>query len=456
MKHFFYVILLLIIFITNLNTLAQKNIAVLGTGYVGLIAGACFADFGNNVICADIIKEKIDTLNNGEIPIYEPGLKELVNKCIKNNNLKFTIDLEYAIKNSEIILIAVGTPMADNGQADLSAIKQVAEIIGKNLNNYKIICTKSTVPIGTGKLIKEIIKNLSNNINFDYLSNPEFLREGSALKDFLEPDRVIIGCESIHAYNIINEIYEPLINKKIPFLFTDVVTAETIKYASNSFLATKVSFINEIAELCEKIGANIELVAKGMGLDSRIGTKFLKPGPGFGGSCFPKDMQALIFLANNLGLNLKVLQASVEANEHQRELIINKLLNLLNYKIKNKKIGILGLAFKANTDDIRCSPSIDIIKKLLNLGAKINAYDPVAMNNTRKVLPNINYCQSAYEAIVNVDAILILTEWPEFMNLDLKIVGELVSNKIILDSRNILDSNTTRKFGFKFDNIGNA
>lgn len=437
------------------SIVCQKNITVLGTGYVGLVLGACLAKFGNHVICADIDIEKIAMLQQGKIPIFEPGLTELTLQQIKERRLTFSSNINKSIQESDVIFIAVGTPMDDTGRANLNALETVAKNIGQNLNGYKVICTKSTVPIGTGTLIRDIIFQQTGNINFDIVSNPEFLREGSAVKDFLEPDRVIIGLQSSDARRIMDEIYMPLHQQNIPFLYTDIITAETIKYAANSFLATKISYINEIANLCDKTGANIALVSEGMGLDKRIGKQFLNPGPGFGGSCFPKDAQALLHKASEVKVNLNVLKAALEANVYQRTVIINKVSQLLNHEFKNKTIAILGLAFKANTDDIRYSPALDIIQALVKQGALIKAYDPIAAENTKRILPTISYATSAEDASIGADCIIILTEWAEFKNIDFAKIIFLVNSPNIVDARNIINSDNLRKLGFNITNIGN-
>ncbi len=450
-------VLCLLLFSSAYMEAAQSRIiGVLGTGYVGLVLGACLADFGHEVICADIDKEKIKMLSQGDIPIYEPGLKEIVDRAKKRRTLSFSDDPEAVVRDCQVIFIAVGTPMSDDGKADLSAIKAVAKMIGKNLNGYKVICTKSTVPIGTGKEIKEIIKEGSSGGEFDIVSNPEFLKEGAAVNDFLYPDRVVIGTESEKALRIMNEIYAPLASNNTPFLYTDVTTAETIKYASNSFLAVKISFINEIAHLCDMTGADVKTVAKGMGLDSRIGQKFLNPGPGFGGSCFPKDAQALLHRARSCSIELKIVKAALEANEDQKKRIFKKLSHLLDYNLHKKTIAILGLAFKANTDDVRHSPATTLIEHLREHDVIIKAYDPVAMENMKKVIPDIMYAHSIEEALTDADAVVILTEWDEFKALDLERVAALMNKPVLLDARNIINTQKLARLGFSFENIGHA
>lgn len=436
---------------------AGHKLCIIGSGYVGLVAGTCLAEFGNNVICADIDAKKIKMLNEGKIPIYEPGLSELISKQVKLNRIEFTTDVSCAIRKSDVLFIAVGTPMDDNGEANLRYVIDVAKTIGQNLGTYKVICTKSTVPVGTGKKIKEIINSENQNgVEFDIASNPEFLKEGAAIDDFLCPNRVVIGVESEKAKKILNEIYEPLIVKQIPFLYTDIVSAETIKYASNSFLATKISFINEIAEFCELNGANILDVASGMGLDERIGMQFLKPGPGFGGSCFPKDIQELMHKAQSQGLKLTILDAAIKVNQRQKKRIFKKLSMLLDNDLAEKKVAILGLAFKANTDDVRYSPAIELIESLLEKKAIVTAYDPLAMKNMKKLLPDIVYANSWQGALNDADAVVVLTDCEEFKKLNLNEVAALVKQKNILDSRNILSVSKLKELNFNYTNIGNA
>ncbi len=435
----------------------EKKIGVLGTGYVGLVLGTCLAEFGNSVICADIDTDKIEMLKKNQIPIYEPGLPEMISSLTKKGTLTFSDNPEETIRNCQVIFIAVGTPTSEDGKADLSAVKSVARIIGENLNEYKVICTKSTVPIGTSAEIKNIIAHHNqNNIGFDILSNPEFLREGSAVHDFLYPDRVVIGYESEKALTILMDIYHPLNTQKVPFVYTDMASAETIKYASNAFLATKISFINEIANLCEETGANVTKVAEGMGHDTRIGPKFLLPGPGYGGSCFPKDIQALLHKAQSSSIDLKVVGAALEANNAQKMRIVEKISRLSNYDLEGKTVAILGLAFKANTDDIRYSPAITIIESILNAGAFVKGYDPAANSTMQKIIPNIQYCNSPYDAVTNADISVILTEWDEFKTMDLKKIRSLVRQPVLLDTRNLIDINELHQLGFRWENIGGA
>ena len=433
----------------------MQNIAVIGTGYVGLVSGAGISDYGHNVVCADIDKTKIEQLNKGEIPIYEPGLHELVNRNVNFNRLSFTANVDEAIRNADVIFITVGTPEGENGASDLTAVYEVARAIGENLNGYKVVCTKSTVPIGTGEKITNIIKDVSKNVNeFDYVSNPEFLREGSAVKDFLWPDRVIIGASSSRAFETMKDVYRPLYINETPIIETTVETAELIKYASNAFLSVKISYINEIANMCEEIGADVHVVSKAMGIDGRISPKFLHPGPGFGGSCFPKDTKALISMAKEMGIDLNVVSGAVVANQLQKERMAQKLLNLFDGDIKNKTIAILGLAFKAQTDDIRESPAIEIINTLNKNGALIRAFDPAANENMKKRFNDLKTFDSWEEAVKDADGVVIMTEWNEFRGLDLLKLKGLLKSPVLLDCRNILRMDDLETMGFKYDNVG--
>ena len=433
----------------------MKNITIIGTGYVGLVTGAGMSEFGNRVICTDIDKSKIEKLNSGIIPIYEPGLEEIIKRNISDNRLVFSSNVEDSIMKSEVVIIAVGTPMGVNGIADMSFVYSAVETISNNLNSYKVVCTKSTVPIGTGKeIISQISKKVKYNNLFDYVSNPEFLREGSAVKDFLWPDRVVFGTDNQNAYQIMCDIYRPLYINKNPIIQTSIETAEMIKYASNSFLALKISYINEIANLCEVLGADVHDVAKAMGKDGRISEKFLHPGPGFGGSCFPKDLEALLFISKNNNLSMETVNAAIVANKNQKKRMINKLINLFDGNINNRKIAVLGLAFKANTDDVRESAAIDIIKSILGNGGIVNAYDPIANNEMSKIVDDIEYFNNLYDAVKNTDGIVIMTEWNEFRSLDLQKIKNIMNGNIILDTRNILDMDELASLGFIYDNIG--
>lgn len=439
------------------------NICVVGTGYVGLVSGACFAEFGVNVVCVDKDKKKIDKLNNGAIPIYEPGLEELVKKNVKDKRLSFTTDIDKTIKDALVIFIAVGTPPKDDGSADLTYVEDVAGSIARNLNGYKVIVTKSTVPVGTGEKIRKIILEVNKKgvdpesrlgQAFDIVSNPEFLREGSAIEDFMRPNRVVIGASSDRAVEIMKELYRPLYLIETPFVITNVESAEMIKYASNAFLATKISFINEVANICERVGADIHAVAKGMGLDHRIGSKFLHPGPGYGGSCFPKDTQAIEQIARKNGYNFEIVEAVITINKKQKERMIEKIVSICG-DLKGKTIGILGLSFKPNTDDMRDAPSVDIISGLLKRGAKVKAYDPVAMDEARKIFNNnIEYCKDSYDAAEGSDALVLITEWNQFRNLDIGRIKGLLKSPILIDLRNVYEPQKMKESGFRYAGIG--
>ena len=433
----------------------MKKITVIGTGYVGLVSGAGISDFGHRVTCADIIESKIKLLKNGEIPIYEPGLHELVDRNVNAGRLSFTTKVDEAIQQADVIFIAVGTPQSDNGEANISAVESVARSIGKNLNSYKVICTKSTVPVGTGNIICELIReNMVDGGEFDYVSNPEFLREGSAVKDFLWPDRVVIGASSTKAFNIMKDVYSPLYINEKPILHTNVATAEMIKYAANAFLALKISYINEVANLCEAVGADVHLVAKGMGQDGRISPKFLHPGPGFGGSCFPKDTQAFATLSRKKGVPMNTIDAAITTNNIQKTRMVEKLKNLIGGDFSGKTIGILGLAFKPNTDDVRESSSIEMIQSILDGGGKVKAYDPIANKSMQNIFPDLNYVHSWEETCDGVDAMVIMTEWNEFRGMDLKKLKKVMKTPLVLDTRNILSMDKLSEYGFQFDNVG--
>ncbi|MBI3812239.1 MAG: UDP-glucose/GDP-mannose dehydrogenase family protein [Nitrospirae bacterium] len=430
------------------------NIAVIGTGYVGLVTGACFAEFGLHVTCVDKDQDKVATLQKGQIPIYEPGLSELVGKNVASGRLQFTSDIASAIRGALVVFIAVGTPPRGDGSANMVYVDAVAESIAHHLTDYKVIVTKSTVPVGTGERLRKIIgKNLKEQVDFDIVSNPEFLREGSAIEDFLRPNRVVIGANSQQAVAILKDLYRPLYLIETPFIVTDVATAELIKYASNGFLATKISFINEMANLCEKVGADIHLVAKGMGLDGRIGPKFLHPGPGYGGSCFPKDTVALVQIAKENGCDLELLSAVIRVNTKQRSVMVEKIQQALA-GLEGKTIGVLGLAFKPNTDDIRESPAIEIIQTLMKSGAKIRTYDPAAMSEARKILMDVTYCKDAYDTVRDADAVVLLTEWNEFRNLDMDRLRQSLRQPIFIDLRNVYNEQRMSRAGFRYISVG--
>ena len=432
----------------------MKKIAIIGTGYVGLVSGAGLSEFGHQVICTDIDQTKISRLESGEIPIYEPGLKSLVHSNVSAGRLSFSSDPASAIISSDIIFIAVGTPQAENGEADLSAVNAVAETISDNLNSYKIVSTKSTVPVGTGKWIESIIYSHNPQTKFDYVSNPEFLREGSSVKDFMYPDRIVIGTRTKKSYEIMKEVYRPLFINETPLLDVTVETAEMIKYASNAFLALKISYINEIANLCEAVGADVHQVARAMGKDGRISPKFLHPGPGFGGSCFPKDTQALAAMGREQKSPLLTIESAIEANKKQNIRMIDKLKTLVGRELKGLTIAVLGLSFKPETDDVRGAASRLIVPKLLSAGAKINAYDPIASQNFKLHYPEINYFHSWQIAVKEADACMILTEWNEFRGIDLTELKGLMKSPIVLDTKNILSMLNLEKLDFKYDNVG--
>ena len=427
------------------------KIAVAGAGYVGLVTAACFAELGNDVICFDIDEEKINKLNNDIIPIYEPGLDNLVLKSKNKGKLRFTTDLRKSIKESEVVFICVGTPPKENGEADLSYVENVARVIADVMDSYKLIVEKSTVPVETGQKVEKTIKAYNiHKVDFDVVSNPEFLREGSAVNDFMHPDRIVVGYESERAKKIMQELYKSL---NAPMIFTDIKSAEIIKHASNSFLATKISFINAIANICELAGADVEKVAEGMGLDKRIGRYFLNAGVGYGGFCFPKDAEAFIRIAERLGYDFGLLKAVQEINSAQRKHFVKKIEKSL-WIVKGKTIGVLGLAFKPNTDDMRFAPSIGIITELQKEGAKIKAYDPKAIEKSKGILNGIVYCSNPYDAAKDADALVVITEWNEFKNLDLKKIKSVMKHPLIIDGRNIYNPEDVKKEGFSYISIG--
>jgi UDPglucose 6-dehydrogenase len=432
------------------------HITVVGTGYVGLVSGAGFADFGLNVSSVDCDEQKIASLQKGEIPIYEIGLEEIIRRNAKNGRLNFSTDLTLAVQRSLVVFIAVGTPEGADGEPDLSQVEAVARSLAACIDDYKVIVTKSTVPVGTGRWLKRLIEeNLKQKVSFDVVSNPEFLREGSAVEDFMRPNRVVIGTDSEQAAAIVKDIFRPLYLIETPFVVTNLETAELIKYASNAFLATKISFINEVANLCEKVGADVHHVARAMGLDKRIGPKFLHPGPGFGGSCFPKDVAALAKAGREHGSPLKIVEAVAEVNLRQRDLIVEKVVRVLE-RLDDKVIGVLGLSFKPNTDDIRESPALSICRKLVENRASVQVYDPVAIPNARKAFNSeqVKYCSSSYEAATGADALLVATEWNEFRNIDLVELKKVMKQPIILDSRNIFEPEKLLSLGFKYFGTG--
>jgi UDPglucose 6-dehydrogenase len=429
------------------------KLTIAGTGYVGLVTGTGFANLGNDVICFDIDRAKIDLLLDGVMPIYEPGLEELYKRNLKTNRLKFTTDAVKAVQESEIIFICVNTPTNEHREADLTAVQEVAKAIGRYMDDYKIVVNKSTVPVGTAELVKNIItENQQKKIEFDVVSNPEFLREGAAVKDFENPDRIIIGTESKKAQEIMTSLYRSRARTDRPIMITDIRSAEIIKYASNAMLATRISFMNQLSYLCEKTGADIKEVAKGMGLDDRIGSRFLQAGIGYGGSCFPKDMKALIATLKQHDCDVDLFEAVDRINEKQKKIIIEKLKSVL--KIKGSTIAVWGISFKPKTDDIREAPSIKIIEELQNLGARIHACDPVAIENAKNVLTDIKFFENPYETIRDCDALVVATEWNEFRNLDMRAVKILLKNPIIVDGRNIYNPKELTDLGFNYMGIG--
>ena len=427
------------------------DVAVIGTGYVGLVTGAVFADLGNDVICVDKVKDKIEMLNRVEMPIYEPGLEELVKRNLVDNRISFTTDIGEAVRKSSVIFIAVGTPPKEDGETDLSHVESVALEIAANLNGYKVIVNKSTVPVGTGDFVRNTIEsNKRLNVDFDVVSNPEFLREGSAINDTLYPERIVIGAPSRNVAMILLELYAPL---ERPMLITDVNSAEMIKYASNAFLATKISFINAIANICEKCNADVTAIIKGMGYDSRIGKAFLQAGLGYGGSCFPKDSDSLIHTARKYGYEFEILKAVIEENKNRTNYFLDRMRSIMG-TFKDKTVSLLGLAFKPNTDDLREAKSLELIKVLLEEGAKIKVYDPVAMENTKKIYPDIEYCNSSYDAAAGSDALVFVTEWNEFKLLNLEKIYESMNTPIVFDGRIVHDPARMAKVGFQYYCIG--
>ena len=431
------------------------NITMVGTGYVGLVSGTCFSEFGFNVCCVDKDPEKISNLNEDIVPIYEPGLENLIKKNKSAGRLTFSNDIDGNIKKSDIVFIAVGTPSRrGDGHADLSYVYQAAEQIGKKIDGYTVVVTKSTVPVGTGLEVKNIIKKVNPNADFDVISNPEFLREGNAIQDFMRPDRVVVGFESEKAKKIIASLYKPLFLIETPILFTDLKTAELIKYSANAFLALKISYINQMADLCEKIGADVHDVAKGIGLDKRIGNKFLHPGPGYGGSCFPKDTIALVKTANQNNSDISIIDTVVKYNTKRKSEMANKILKKLGNDLTNKKVSILGLSFKPETDDMRDSPSLDIIPILQKNGITISAYDPVAMNEAKKLLKNTEFSNDLETCLQNSDALVILTEWNQFRGLLPDYLSKYMKGNILIDLRNALDPENFINSNFNLVQIG--
>ncbi len=430
------------------------HISVIGTGYVGLVTGACFAEFGVHVTCMDTDAGRIAKLEKGEVPFYEPGITELVLKGVKEGRLSFSTDVAKAVDKALVIFIAVGTPPKADGSADLSYVEQVGRGIATHMKGYKVIVTKSTVPVGTGEKLRDVIKaNQTGKYGFDIVSNPEFLREGSAIEDFMRPNRVVIGADSDQAIAIMKDLYRPLYLIETPFVVTDVPTAEMIKYASNAFLATKISFINEMANLCERVGADVQMVAKGMGLDHRIGNKFLHAGPGFGGSCFPKDLAALVQTGDRAGFTMQIAKAAAKVNYEQQMRMIGKIKDAAG-GLKGKTFGVLGLSFKPNTNDLREAPALTILPELIKEGAKVQAFDPVSMEEASKLVPDMKPCHDTYDVAEGADALIIMTEWNQFRTLDFERLKKMMRQPVLIDLRNVYDLDRVTSFGFRHVSVG--
>lgn len=430
------------------------HIAVIGSGYVGLVTGACFAEFGVDVTCLDVDAEKIAQLSRGHATIYEPGLEQLIQKNLHAGRLKFTTDLPSAVEPASVVFLAVGTPPRADGSADLTFVEDAATQVARQLGSYKVIAMKSTVPVGTGKRLRELINaNLSSPARFSVVSNPEFLREGAAISDFMRPDRVVIGSDDPEATELMRELYRPLYLIETPFVITSVEGAELIKYAANAFLATKISFINEIANLCEKVGCDVHDVARAIGMDRRIGGKFLHPGPGFGGSCFPKDTRALTVIGREYDSPMRIVDAVVTVNEQQRQSMLPKIENLVG-GLRDKRVAVYGLSFKPETDDMRDAPSVDIIRALVAAGASVIAYDPVAKQEAKKLLPEIDYAQDEYEAATGADVLVFVTEWNQFRALDMERIYRLMKTPNVADLRNIYEPADMRELGFNYVGVG--
>lgn len=430
------------------------RVAMIGVGYVGLVSGACFSEFGHDVVCIDADAGRIASLERGEIPIYEPGLDDLVARNRAAGRLRFTTDLKTAMEGAEAVFIAVGTPSRrGDGHADLSYVYQAARDIAASLEGYAVIVTKSTVPVGTGRTVQGIIRELRPEAVFDVASNPEFLREGSAIEDFMHPDRVVIGTSSETAKEILRRLYRPLSLRETPLLFADLETAELIKYAANAFLSLKISYINQISDLCEQVGADVHDVARGIGLDGRIGPKFLHPGPGYGGSCFPKDTNALMLTAREAGTPLSLVEATVAYNETRKLAMADRILTLLG-GARGKRVAVLGLTFKPNTDDMREAPSLAILPRLLAAGTEVAAHDPAGMEEARKLLPDVRYCEDAYEALDGADALVLLTEWNAYRGMDIRRMKDLMRTPLVIDLRNVYRSREMRRAGFTYHSLG--
>lgn len=433
------------------------KIAMIGTGYVGLVSGACFAEFGPDVVCVDVDEKKIARLLQGEIPIYEPGLEDLVAKGLKSGRLEFTTDLAKAVSEADAVFIAVGTPSRrGDGHADLRYVEAAAIEVAKALRGYTVVVTKSTVPVGTGRRVAQIIRETNPDADFDVASNPEFLREGSAIGDFMRPDRVVIGAESDRARAVMQELYRPLYLMETPIVMTTLETAELTKYAANAFLATKITFINEMADLCEKVGANVQDVARGMGLDGRIGKKFLHAGPGYGGSCFPKDTVALVRTAQEYGSPARLVETVVAVNDTRKGAMASRVIAAAGGSVRGKTIGVLGVSFKPNTDDMREAPSLAIVPALQDAGATVRAYDPAAMHEAESMLPGVHWCEDAYDTARDADVIVLVTEWNEFRALDLERIGASMKQRVMVDLRNVYRGEDVRAAGFRYASIGRS
>jgi UDPglucose 6-dehydrogenase len=433
------------------------RVAMIGTGYVGLVSGACFADFGHHVICVDKDAKKIAALERGEMPIYEPGLDDLVNANVRANRLSFTTDLSEPVANAEAVFIAVGTPSRrGDGHADLSYVHAAAGEIAGALNGFTVVVTKSTVPVGTGDEVERIIRETRDNADFAVVSNPEFLREGAAIQDFKHPDRIVVGTDDLRAQQVMQELYRPLYLNAAPILNVGRRTAELIKYAANAFLATKITFINEIADLCERVGADVQEVARGIGLDNRIGSKFLHAGPGYGGSCFPKDTVALIKTGQDYDTPLRIVETVAAVNDTRKRAMARKVSSALNGEIRGRTVAVLGLTFKPKTDDMREAPSIPIITALHDMGAKVRAYDPVGMEQAKAVLTGVTYCEDAYTCAQGADALVLVTEWEEFRALDFDRLKAAMARPVLVDLRNIYRANDMEKYGFRYTSVGRA
>ncbi len=433
----------------------MRSICVVGTGYVGLVTGTCLADFGNRVICVDVDEKKIASLEDGRVPFYEPGLEEMVKRNASVGRLRFSTSLKEGVGESEVIFIAVGTPSDETGHADLKFVKNVAKEIALAMNGYKVIVTKSTVPTGTGALVEKLIgENRAESHEFDIVSNPEFLREGSAIEDFMRPDRIIIGTDSPRAMEIISEVYEPLYLLETPIVKTNVATAEMIKYASNAFLATKISYVNEISNICERVGADVSVVSYGMGLDKRIGPKFLHAGAGYGGSCFPKDTRALVYFGEKAGYLPRIVKAAIDVNVRRREEMAAKIENAAGGELKGRTVGMLGISFKPNTDDIREAPALEIASILIDRGAAVRAFDPVSGSIAAEAMSELTVVDSILDAAKGADVLVLMTEWNEFRDLDLAGIRERMNKPVFVDCRNVYESRKLRDAGFEYHSVG--